>query len=119
MRVGDKIDIGIDAVSVRRCGEKLERNPGMYQRILGEGEEIARTPREFARMFAVKEACIKSSGGEVSFRDVSVSRAGSGMPSITWCAREDLNFKISITWESDTVVAVALCCRVTSEATGS
>jgi hypothetical protein len=119
VRKSDKVCIGIDAVSVSRCREKLERNPGMYQRVLGQGEEIARSPREFARMFAIKEACIKSSGGAVSFRDVSVSRGGSGMPRVTWCAVEDLEFKVSVTCELDMVVAVSLCCKTTAEDSGS
>lgn len=101
--------LGTDLVSVSRCAEKLRRNPRMYSRVCAPDEREPESPREFARVFAVKEACIKAGRGSISFKDVSVSQTGGGVPEITWCSDGTLSFQVSVSYSQDTVVAVALC----------
>lgn len=106
---GEFKGVGVDLVCVSRCAEKLSRNPGMHSRLCGLREEPTKDARDFARVFAIKEACIKASGGEVSFGDLSVSEPSSGQPRVTWCSKDSLTFEVSVSWERDTVAAVAVC----------
>lgn len=106
--------VGTDVVSVARCAEKLERNPGMYDRVCAPGEKRPGSPREFARIFAIKESCIKASGGEITLTDVSVSGSGLGAVEVNWCSDKTLSFQVSVSYSEDMVVAVALCFKKNS-----
>ena len=87
------VGIGMDAVSIarmRRAADASERGTRFRARVFTEGErqvcEARTDPAEcFAARFAAKEAVMKALGAEgiaFAFRDIEVTRAPSGAPSI-------------------------------------
>jgi len=89
----DLLGIGIDAVSIermRRAADASERGTRFRARVFTERErrtcEVRKDPAEcFAARFAAKEAVMKALGAEgiaFAFRDIEVTRAESGAPSI-------------------------------------
>ena len=89
------IGLGLDAVEVDRFRRVLERRPGLAARLFTDGERAygARfadpAPRLAAR-FAAKEATMKALGvglGAFDFREVEVSTAPSGAPSLRLSGR--------------------------------
>ncbi|MFN2428168.1 MAG: holo-ACP synthase [Candidatus Binatia bacterium] len=87
------IGIGIDSVSIermRRAADASERGQRFRARVFTDGErrtcEARRDPAEcFAARFAAKEAVMKALGAAgiaFAFRDIEVTRAVSGAPSI-------------------------------------
>jgi len=87
------VGIGIDAVSIarmRRAADASERGTRFRARVFTEQErhacEARTDPAEcFAARFAAKEAVMKALGAEgiaFAFRDIEVTRAPSGAPSI-------------------------------------
>jgi len=89
----DVLGIGIDAVSIarmRRVADASERGSRFRARVFTDNErrncEGRKDPAEcFAARFAAKEAVMKALGAEgiaFAFRDIEVTRARSGAPSI-------------------------------------
>jgi holo-[acyl-carrier protein] synthase len=89
----DVVGIGIDAVSIarmRRAAGATERGQRFRARVFTDHElstcEARRDPAEcLAARFAAKEAVMKALGAEgiaFAFRDIEVTRAESGAPSI-------------------------------------
>lgn len=84
------IGIGIDTVEVPRFRTVSARTPGIIGRIFTDAErgycERRRDPTErFAARFAAKEAVMKAMGvgiGSCKWRDIEVTRARSGQPSV-------------------------------------
>ncbi|MCU1346952.1 MAG: acpS [Acidimicrobiia bacterium] len=87
--------IGVDAVEIDRFRATLARTPSMVERLFSDGEraDAARRPDPTERLavrFAAKEAVMKALGvglGAIDFRDVEVSRADSGEPSLVITGR--------------------------------
>jgi len=88
---GPVLSVGIDVAEVPRFRTVLARRPKLAERVFTEAERTyalrKRDPTErFAARFAAKEAVMKALGvgvGAFPFRDVEVTRARSGAPSIT------------------------------------
>ena len=88
---GPVLSVGIDVAEVPRFRTVLARRPRLADRVFTEAERTyarrKRDPAErFAARFAAKEAVMKALGvgvGAFPFRDVEVTRARSGAPSIT------------------------------------
>lgn len=84
------IGLGTDLVEIDRFRTVLERTPSLIERLFTPEEQryasLRRDPVErFAVRFAAKEAVLKSLGsgiGSMRFRDIEVSRAQSGEPSL-------------------------------------
>lgn len=84
------IGIGIDAVEVPRFRTVAARTPGILDRLFTDEEraycERRKDPTErFAARFAAKEAVMKAMGvgvGSCRWRDIEVTKARSGAPSI-------------------------------------
>ena len=87
------VSVGVDLADVKRVREALVRFPErFYGRVLTDAEaEYCRTKRDpaphVAARFAAKEAVIKCLGGGCDLRDIEVTRALSGAPSIQLTGR--------------------------------
>jgi holo-[acyl-carrier protein] synthase len=83
------LGVGVDVCDVRRMERALSRHPTLPRRVFTP-EEVAYCERGgtsaecYAGRFAAREATIKALGGirGAKWRDISVSRAPSGAPSI-------------------------------------
>ena len=121
------VGIGVDICDVGRMRTALERHPTMAARVFTDEErtdcERGGVPAEcYAGRFAAREAVVKALGGYRGkrWKDISVTRAGSGAPSIVLeggaRARAEMlgieRILISFTHERDT--AVAFCLAVSS-----
>ena len=85
----DILGIGVDVVDVGRMKRALSRHPTFAPRVFTDEENAyctrGGTPAEcYAGRFAAREAVIKALGGlrGAKWKDISVSRAPSGAPSI-------------------------------------
>jgi holo-[acyl-carrier protein] synthase len=84
------IGVGTDLVDLDRFRAALERTPGLKARCFTDAEqayaERRRDPLErYAARFAAKEAVMKAMGvglGSCEFREIEVTRAESGEPSV-------------------------------------
>ena len=84
------IGIGVDLCEVERMRTALERTPTLRERVFTAQEQAycdeRRDPTErYAARFAAKEAVLKAMGlgiGACGWREIEVSRAESGAPSI-------------------------------------
>ena len=117
------VGIGVDICNVGRMRRALERHPTMSRRVFTD-EERAYCERGgvraecYAGRFAAREAVIKALGGYRGkrWKDISVSRAQSGAPSIVLeggaRARAEMlgidRILISFTHERETAVAFCL-----------
>jgi holo-[acyl-carrier protein] synthase len=89
------IGVGIDAVEVDRFRAVITRRPAVLDRLLTASEQaygarhVDPVPR-WAVRFAAKEAVMKAMGvgvGACRFRDIEVTRAESGAPSVALSGR--------------------------------
>lgn len=119
----DIVGIGVDICDVGRMARALARHPTMAERVFTEEERTycdrGGTSAEcYAGRFAAREAVIKALGGYRGkrWKDISVSRAPSGAPSILLSGnakvRADMlgieRIFITFTHERNAAVAFAL-----------
>lgn len=119
----DIVGLGVDICDVSRMERALTRHLTMAERVFTDEEraycERGGTPAEcYAGRFAAREAVIKALGGYRGkrWKDISVSRAPSGAPSIVLAGnakvRADMlgieHIFITFTHERHTAVAFAL-----------
>ena len=84
------IGIGVDLCEVERMRAALARTPTLRERVFTDDEQAycegRRDPTErYAARFAAKEAVLKAMGlgiGSCGWREIEVSRADSGAPSV-------------------------------------
>ena len=83
------LGLGVDLCDIGRMERALARHPTMARRVFTEEEmayceSTARPAEGYAGRFAAREAVVKALGGYAGrgWKDVSVSRAGSGAPAI-------------------------------------
>jgi holo-[acyl-carrier protein] synthase len=83
------VGLGVDVCEIERMERALSRHPTMRDRVFTAEERAycdgkARPAESYAARFAAREAVIKALGGYRGKRwqDISVSRHGSGAPSI-------------------------------------
>jgi holo-[acyl-carrier protein] synthase len=121
----DLVGVGVDICDVGRMQRALERHPTLPSRVFTEEEvaycETKAAPAEcYAGRFAAREAVIKALGGVRGgkWKDISVSRAPSGAPSILLAgaakARADsLGVdRLMISFAHERNAAVAFCVAV-------
>lgn len=118
--------IGIDAVSIERLRELLERVPAAEARLFTEGERSycaahADPVLHLAGTLATKEAVIKATGlGPLMSwcRRIEVIRQNSGAPSVRIDGRARDQLSISISHDGGIAVAVAMAERRPPDARG-
>ncbi len=119
----DIVGIGVDICDVGRMARALARHPTMAERVFTEEERTycergGASAECYAGRFAAREAVIKALGGYRGkrWKDISVSRAPSGAPSILLSGnakvRADMlgieRIFITFTHERNAAVAFAL-----------
>lgn len=131
------LNVGTDIVAVRRIADALERTGALFRRRVYTSGELdladahPNALRFLATSFAAKEAVFKAlrppADGEWDLREIEVGRDSAGAPTVTLhgslaahaeaagCRRVDL----SLSWESEYAVAVALACVGRAENPGS
>ncbi len=117
------LGLGVDICDIGRMERALARHPTMERRVFTD-EEVAycgsraRPAEAYAGRFAAREAVIKALGGYMGkrWKDISVSRAPSGAPSIALEGNAERRagalgverLIISFTHEREAAVAVCL-----------
>jgi holo-[acyl-carrier protein] synthase len=89
------IGIGIDEVEIERFRAIIRRRPQLLHRVFTDAERKSLTQRVdpipgYAARFAAKEATMKAFGvglGSVGLREIEVTRAQSGAPSLSLTGR--------------------------------
>jgi holo-[acyl-carrier protein] synthase len=107
------VGVGVDVVSVGRMRAALERTPRIVERVFTGAERAVASERgspaaSFAVRFAAKEACRKSIGMPIPWRDVEVTGGGGRPPRLRVRDRDDLRFHVSLSHDGDQAIAVVL-----------
>ena len=78
------VGIGVDLVDVPRFEQQLARTPRLLARLFAPAERLLK-PRSLAARYAAKEALIKALGGSdgVYWTDIEVTPEPSGRPTFT------------------------------------
>ena len=78
------VGIGVDLVDVPRFEQQLARTPRLLARLFAPAERLLK-PRSLAARYAAKEALIKALGGSdgVDWTDIEVTPEPSGRPAFT------------------------------------
>ena len=90
------LGIGTDLVDIRRIGKVLDRHGARFEkRCFTDAERAKAKERQknnkhaetYAKRFAAKEACVKALGtgfsGDITMRDIGVTKDKNGRPSLT------------------------------------
>jgi holo-[acyl-carrier protein] synthase len=118
------LGIGIDILDLERFNKAITRHPGLIEKLFTQDEitycQSCPNPiRRFGARFALKEAVMKSlslSMFELKFKNIESAKSTSGAPSVTIAPNysikgirfPDLEFKVSMSHEKNTAIAVAL-----------
>lgn len=122
--MGRILGVGIDLVDIPGLQRRMDRSPGLEQRIFAPEESaycrsMARPIQHFAARFAAKEAVMKALGTGwaegIEFRDVVVVRDARGAPAVRLqgeaAARlmgQGARVHLSLSHAGDTAMAVAV-----------
>ena len=111
------VGIGVDLVDMNRFEEKVNKTPGLIEKIFREDERdvVART---LAGRFAAKEALVKAFGGSTGmhWHDVKVSKNELGAPNISLfgstaevaASKGIANIHVSISHDGDYAIAYVI-----------
>lgn len=106
--------LGIDIVEIKRIAQLAKRNARFLSRVFSPEEirycwDKKKKWQHFAVRFAAKEAVWKALGRPgLNLKDISITRAASGRPSVLLEGRPAPHIQISLTHTEDTAAAVAL-----------
>jgi holo-[acyl-carrier protein] synthase len=123
----DIVSVGVDICDIGRMERALARHPSMRGRVFTEEERAycdsrARPAEAYAGRFAAREAVVKTLGGYMGkrWKDISVSRAPSGAPSVVLDGNAKLRAehlgieRLLISFSHERCAAVAFCVAVKS-----
>lgn len=107
------MNIGTDILYIERLTNILEKNKSFINKVFTKKEiEIANNytnPINFyATRFAAKEAIIKATNGKYDFKEIEILKEKSGKPLPKIINNNNINIKLSLSYDKDYVVAFAI-----------